>query len=125
MTSVMQNRMTLSLAIAVPFAVALWILTSRSGVFPSTYMFVAIFVMAVGIVGFNTWRNSRATGSMAQVIHEADVSGAVPVATEAVTPGRRAWEARRDADAHANRVRGLLALSAAVTGVLLFYAWLT
>lgn len=125
MTAVTQNRMTLGLAIAAPCVVALWILTTRSAAMPSTYMFVTIFVIGVGIVGFNTWRNSRATGSMAQVIHEADVSGAVPVVTETVTPGRRAWEARRDADANRRRVRGLLALSAATTGVLLLYAWLT
>ncbi len=125
MTSVMQNRLTLGIAIAAPCAVAFWILTTRSGAIPSTYMFVIVLAIAVGIVGFNTWRNGQATGSMAQVIHEADISGAVPVATEPATPGRRAWEARRDADANASRVRGLLALSAAVTGVLLFYVWLT
>lgn len=63
------------------------------------------------------------------MIHEADRTPLTAPASRPVdqTSASRwdAWQSRGDALAYTGRVRALLALSAAVTGALLFYAWLT
>ena len=74
MTSLMQTRMTVGAAVAMPFAVAVWLLTPAGGVVPSTYVFIATLVIAMALVGLITWDNGLATGSMALVIHDVDVT---------------------------------------------------
>lgn len=90
MTSVTRDRITLGVAVAAPAGMVLWMLATQTAAVPSTWVFVALLTIALGVIGFNTWHNSRATGSMAQVIHETDVT---PVAAAAPandqTPGPR------------------------------------
>ena len=74
MTSFTRDRLTLGIAVALPAAAVLWMLTAQTLAAPSTYVFVVLLVAALGVIGFNTWRNSQATASVAQVIHEADVT---------------------------------------------------
>jgi hypothetical protein len=127
MTSVAQNRIALAVAVVAPCALGLWILSTRTAAFPSTYVFFALLFIALALIGLNIWQN-RATGSMAQVIYEADVTPLTtppsPLAHQ--SSGRwGAWQSRGDALAHTWRVRAMLAFSAALTGALLFYVWLT
>ncbi len=79
MISIAQNRLTLALTLGVPCAAAFWILGAGTNALPSTFVFVALIIGAMGVVGLNAWNNSQATGSMAQVIHETDIS---PVTAE-------------------------------------------
>ena len=132
MTSRTENRLTLSAAFAVPFAAAAsWLFMASAPAVASTYVFVALLVMAVAVVGLNTWHNGQPPGGMAQVIYEANRT---PHPSSPTTPVSRpvnvatasrwdAWQARSDALAYTGRVRALLAFSIAATGALLLYAW--
>ena len=127
MTSLMQNRIAIAVAVVVPSVVALWLWTTAAAAVPSTYAFVALLVLSMALVGFNTWNNSQPTGSLAQVIHEAEITpamGALRPADRGGRTPRHIWQGRGDALAPTGRVRGLLALSAAVTVALLLYAWI-
>ena len=126
MTSVMQNRIAVAVAVVVPCAVALWLWTTAAAAVPSTYAFVALLLLSVAFVGFNTWNNGQPTGSLAQVIHEAEITPA-PAPRPADRSGRTPWDiwqGRGAALAGTGRVRALLALSAVVTVALLLYAWI-
>jgi hypothetical protein len=129
MTSLMQTRMTVGTAVAMPFAVAVWLLTPAGAVVPSTYVFIATLFIAMALVGLITWDNGLATGSMAQVIHDVDVTPSTGPDLASPADGTsasrwNAWQSRGDALASAGRMRALLALSVALTCALLFYAWL-
>lgn len=129
MTSLMQTRMTVGAAVAVPLALAVWLLTPAGAAVPSTYVFIATLVIAMVLVGLITWDNGLATGSMAQVIHDVDVTPSTGPDLASPADGTsesrwNAWLSRGDAVASAGRMRALLALSAALTSALLFYAWL-
>jgi hypothetical protein len=81
------------------------------------------------LVGLITWDNGLATGSMAQVIHDVDVTPSTGPDLASPADGTsasrwNAWQSRGDALASAGRMRALLALSVALTCALLFYAWL-
>jgi hypothetical protein len=132
MTSLTENRLTVTAALAVPFAAAAWwLFIAAAPAVASTYAFVALLVIAVALVGLNTWYNGQPTGSMAQVVYEADmtrdttptpVSVSRPVDLTSASRWK-AWQARGDALTYTGRVRALLAFSIAATGVLLLYAW--
>jgi hypothetical protein len=115
----------------VPFAAAAWWLFIAAPAVASTYVFIALLVIALALVGVNTWHNGQPTGSLAQTLSEANTtpdttSTTLPVAPAVdVAPGSRwdAWQARADAATYTGRVRALLAFSIAATGALLFYAW--
>ena len=129
MIFVTENRLTIAAAVGVPCAAALWLLTSGTAAVPSTYLFVVLVAAAMAVVGLNTWNNGQAAGSLAQVIHEADITPATELASRPVelASGSRwdTWQSRGDALAHTGRIRALLALSIAATGAVLLYAWLT
>ncbi len=91
MTLSMQNKIVVTVAVAVACALA-WLWMSTSAATPSTYAFFALLLLSVALVGFNTWNNGQPTGSMAQVIHEADITSApaAPSAdTKAIDPSGR------------------------------------
>ena len=130
MTSLTENRLTVTTAVAVPCAAAAWwLFLTASPAVASTSVFVALMVVAVAFVGLNTWYNGQATGSLAQVIYEADTSGdttptTVPPPADLASASRwNAWQGRGEALTHTGRVRALLAFSIAATGALLLYAW--
>jgi hypothetical protein len=129
MTSLTQNRVTVAVALGVPFVLAVWLLTPVGAAVPSTYVFVVTLVIAMVLVGLITWDNGLATGSMAQVIHDVDVTPSTGPDLASPADGTsasrwNAWQSRGDAIASAGRMRALLALSAALTSALLLYAWL-
>ena len=133
MTSLTDNRLTMAAALAVPFAAAAWwLFIAAAPAVASTYAFVALLVIAVMLVGLNTWRNGQPTGSVAQVIYEADTTpGASPTTMPAARPAADlatasrwdAWWIRGEELAYTGRLRALLAFSIAATGALLLYAW--
>lgn len=127
MTSLIRNRITVAAAIGVPCAVALWLLTTATAAVPSTYVLTALLLISIGLIGLNTWNNSQPTGSMAQVIHEADITPGTKAdvrdAGETSASRWNAWQARGDGLSHTGRIRALVVLSAVVTGALLFYGW--
>jgi hypothetical protein len=132
MTSLTKNRLTVAAALAVPFAAAAWwLFIAAAPAVASTYAFLALLVIAVALVGINTWYNGQPTGSMAQVIYEADRTPETTPATMSVsrpadltTASRwEAWRGRGEALTYTGRVRALLAFSIAATGALLLYAW--
>lgn len=129
MVFVTENRITIAAVVGVPCIAALWLLTSGTTAVPSTYVFVALVAVAMAFVGLNTWNNGQATGSMAQVIHQADITPSTELTSTTVEQARVSrwdmWQSRGDALAHTGRIRALLALSIAVTGAVLFYVWLT
>jgi hypothetical protein len=127
MTSLTQDRMTVAIAIALPCALAVWLLATATSAVPSTYMFVALLAVAVAFIGFTIWNNGQASGSIAQVIHEADTAVGVNAAgPTADTSASRWywWVSRGDSLAYTGRVRALLVFSIVVTGAMLFYMWL-
>jgi hypothetical protein len=126
MTSLTQNRMTVAIAILLPGAASLWLLT-RSGTVP-TGVGLAALVIATALIGLNTWKNAQPTGSVGQLIHEIKVatvatSNPRPALDRPNTSRWDAWRMREEALAHTGRVRAWLALSVAATAALL-YAWL-
>ena len=129
MTSLLQTRLTVGIAVAMPLALAVWLLTPAGAAVPSTYVFIATLVIATALVGLMTWDNGLATGSMAQVIHDVDVTPSTGPDLASPADGTsasrwNAWQSRGDALASTGRMRALLALSVTLTGALLFYAWL-
>jgi len=82
MKSSFQNfRTTATVAIAIPFAVFLWLLTSN-GISGSTLAMLGVLAVAGGAIALQTWRSSQATESVGQLLHQTN---------EAVAPsGRRA-----------------------------------
>jgi len=128
MTAVTQNRVTVAIALAIPCTIALWLMTPAGGAVSSTYAFVALLLAATAAVGLNTWHNSQPASSLAQVLHDADLTASTQPAANQVdqTSAARwaAWQLRGDAAAEAGRVRALLGFSLIVTAALLFAAWL-
>lgn len=120
--------MTVAIAIALPCALALWLVATATSAVPSTYMFLALLAAAVAIIGFTTWNNGQASGSIGQVIHEADtglnVNPASPTTADASASRWNAWLSRGDGVAYTGRVRALLVFSIVTTGAILFYMWL-
>lgn len=126
MTTITQHRITLAAALVLP-CIALLTVLPVPGI-SSTYAMFAALLIATAAIGFNTWKNGQATGSLGQLIYETETT---PLTTAAVrvhesTSASRwaAWQNRGDALAQTGRVRALLALSLATTGVLLLYAWI-
>ncbi len=125
MTSLMQNRIAVAVAVLVPSVVALWLWTTAAAAVPSTYAFVALLVLSIALIGFNTWSNSQPTGSLAQVIHEADITPATgPSSRPTVAAGHAGMSGKVAAIRSAPPGRTLLAVSAVVTVALLVYAWI-
>lgn len=127
MTTITQHRITLAAALVLP-CIALLTVLPVPGI-SSTYAMLAALLIATVAIGFNTWRNGQATGSMGQLIYETETTSLTPAAVRVVhesTSASRwaAWQNRGDALAQTGRVRALLALSLATTGVLLLYAWI-
>jgi hypothetical protein len=120
--------MTVALAVALPCAAALWLLTTAASPVPSTYAFFAVLVASLAVVAMKTWNGGQPTGSMAQVIHTADVAPAgKPAARDTgQTSASRwnAWQSRGEELAETGRARALLAFGLALTGALLLYAWI-
>ena len=133
MTSLTEDRLTLTGALAVPSAAAAWwLFIAASPAVASTYAFIAVLVIALALVGVNSRHNGQPAGSMAQLIYEANRTPDTTSTTSPVSPTTvnvssasrwDAWQARGDALAYTGRVRALLAFSAAATSALLFYAW--
>ena len=86
MTSLAENRLTLTAALAVPFAAAAWWLFITAPAVASTYVFIALLGMALALVGLNSWHNGQPTGSMAQVIYEANRAPDTTSTTRPVSP---------------------------------------
>jgi hypothetical protein len=128
MTAVTQNRVTVGIALAIPCAVALWLLTPAGAAVSSTYVFVALLVAATALIGLNTWHNGQPASSMRQALHDADLAASIQPAANLgdQTSAARwaAWQLRGDAAAEVGRVRALLGFSLIVTVALLFVAWL-
>ena len=74
MTSRWQNRVIVGLAVGMPVVIAVWLLTPANIAVPSTYMFLATLGIAMALVSLITWDNGLATGTIAQVIHDVDVT---------------------------------------------------
>ena len=128
MTSHRPNRITIVAAFVVPAAVAVWLWTAAAAAVPSTSAFIAVLLISAALVGLNTWKNGQATGSLAQVIHEADTRHGTPASGPGDPSGTTRWDiwqSRGDALVATDRDRALLAASAVVTGALLLYAWLS
>lgn len=118
-----RNRTTLAVALLLPVTTWLWLLAVPGAVGSSTYAMFAAIVIAMAVIGLTTWKNSQATGSMGQLLHETDLSPhAVPIVTESTNASRwQSWQIRGDALAETGRVRALLGLSVALTGALLYW----
>ena len=74
--AITRNRSILGAALLLPFAASLWMLITGSTMSSSTFAALAALFVALAAVGLNTWRNGSATGSIGQVIHEADAAPA-------------------------------------------------
>lgn len=128
MTSFKQNSIIVAIALLLPCAVSLWLLTRSGTTVPATTAGLAALLIATALIGFNTWNNGQPIGSVGQLIHETDV---VPLSSANARPAldptnaRRwdAWRMRGESLAYTGRVRALLALSVAATATLL-YVWL-
>ena len=129
MTFAKESRLTIAVAVGALCVAGLWVSTSSGPAVPSTYVFIVLVAVAMVLVGLNTWNNGQATGSMAQVIHEADMTPSTELASTTVDQASASrwdtWQSRGDALVHTGRIRALLALSIAATGAVLLYAWLT
>ena len=74
--AVTRTRTILGAALLLPFAGSVWLLFMGPTMSSSTFAALAALFVALAAVGLNTWRNGRATGSVGQVIHEADLAPA-------------------------------------------------
>jgi len=121
MIAITRNSITLSAALLLPCTAIYWLWTTPNAIGGSTYIAGSALALATGEIAFNTWRNARATGSLAQVIHETDVrpgmSPAVAVAPSRTTAPR--WN-RGDQSKRIGRARALLAFGTVMTGSLLY-----
>jgi hypothetical protein len=131
MTSRWKNRIIVGGAVGMPLLIAVWLLTPANTAVPSTYVFLTTLVIAIALVGLITWDNGLATDSMAQVIHDVDVTPSTgpdvsnPAdGTSTSTSRWNAWQSRGDALAATGRMRALLGLSGTLTSALLLYSWL-
>ncbi len=70
MISFSQNRITVAIALLLPCAATLWLLTRSTAAIPITY--AALAALAVAIIGFKTWKSGQSTGSVGQLIYETE-----------------------------------------------------
>jgi hypothetical protein len=127
MTSTTQNRSTVAIALVLPSAATVWLLTRSSAAVPATYAAVAALTIATAIVALNTWKSSQPTRSVDQLIYEMEVvpssTAKAPPAVEPTSAERwAAWLSRGKALEDTGPVRALLALSIVATAALL-YVW--
>jgi hypothetical protein len=80
------NRLTIAVALGVLCVAGLWLWTSSGPAVPS-YVFIGLVAVAMVLVGLNTWNNGQATGSMAQIIHDADATQSKEPASTTVDRG--------------------------------------
>jgi hypothetical protein len=128
MTSLKQNRIIVAIALLLPSAVSLWLLTRSATAVTATDAGLVALLIATALIGLNTWKNGQPTGSIGQLIHETDVAPSYSANARRaldLTNARRwdAWYTRGESVAYTGRVRALLALSVVATAALL-YVWL-
>ena len=119
----MRNRMTLAVALLLPVTTWLWLIAVPGAVGSSTYAMFAALVIAMTVIGLTTWKNSQATGSMGQLLHETDITPRpAQIVTDSTSASRlRTWQIRGDGSVETGRVRAVLGLSVALTGALLYW----
>jgi len=65
-------RLTAALFLLVPVIAVTWILAVPEALSPLNYLIFAALLTALTAIALITYGNAQATGSMAQVLHEAD-----------------------------------------------------
>ena len=78
-------RLTLALTLLVPFLALGWFMAVPDTLTPFNYLLLAGLLTALAAVAVTTYRHTQETGSMAQLLHEADIA---PSATTSVGGGR-------------------------------------
>jgi hypothetical protein len=78
-------RFTLAAALLVPCLALGWFMAVPDTLTPFNYLLLAGLLTALAAVAVTTYRNTQETGSMAQILHEADIA---PSATTSVGGGR-------------------------------------
>jgi hypothetical protein len=78
MTSVRQNRITVTVALLLPSVATLWLLTQSSAAMPATYAALAALAIATAVVAVNSWKSGQPTRSVGQLIYEMEI---VPLST--------------------------------------------
>jgi hypothetical protein len=75
------KRVTVSMALVVPCLLSIWWLAGPDTVTTSTYAMGGALLTALAAITAVTYRNSQATGSMGQLLHETEnaPSSSVPV----------------------------------------------
>jgi ABC-type Na+ efflux pump permease subunit len=72
MFSFSQNRITVAIALLLPCAATLWLLTRPTAAIPVTYAALAALAVAIAFIGFKTWKSGQSTGSVGQLIYETE-----------------------------------------------------
>jgi hypothetical protein len=71
-----RNRSIPIAALLIALGGSVWLVSARDTMSTSTFGAIAALLLGTVAVGLNSWRNGQATGSVGQLIHETDVTGA-------------------------------------------------
>jgi hypothetical protein len=69
-----KTQFTVAIALLVPFLLSLWMMLVPKTVSPFTYAWSVTILVTLAAITLNSWRNGRATASIAQVLHETEVA---------------------------------------------------
>ena len=72
------SRVIVAVALLVPCAGALWVMSDPTIATRSTLALFAALVVGLGAVATQVWRGTQATTSTSQIIHDAEVASAGP-----------------------------------------------
>ena len=72
------SRLAGTVVFATCLGIVTWLWTVPAVMSRSTFAIVAVFLAGGTTVAITTWRNAQATGSMAQILYEAEASAADP-----------------------------------------------
>jgi hypothetical protein len=64
-------RTTVGLAVTIPFAAFLWLLTIND-ISATTFTMIGVLLVAAAAVAVVTWRNGQATGSVGQLLYKTE-----------------------------------------------------
>lgn len=79
------TSITLAVTVLAAVSAAGWIIASAGGAAGSTYAALGALMIAVGVVGFSSYRNGLAPRTMSQVLHDTEIA---PSTSQAVSRTR-------------------------------------
>ena len=73
-------------ALMLPLAAIVWLMAVPNTLSFQTFAVMAVLTISVGAVGFNSWRNGQATGTVGHILYNAEAAGAAKKPDAAARP---------------------------------------